>query len=440
MKANEFPGRTLTRFRYVGSKAAGVLVLGVFIILSILMVATGPKAEPAPRIEREWPVSYSIVTPVPVSPTIQVYGRLESDQQATLRAGITATVDAVVRREGDWVNKGEAILQLDKTEAELILHAVGAALQRAQAALRSVKNEYQLARTLGQHHEAQAALATEKLKRFESLHEQRMIADAQLDEIRHEANERAIVLARHMASLADFPNQVQQADAAVQEAQTRLAQAQLDLAHTDVNAPFSGRILRLEVATGDRISAGSALLHIADYERLQVRAPVPVDVGQRLRLALVNGQPVVASATVAGQRLGFELTGLAGDVKAGQSGIDAFFRVAPDALIALGSVVNLNLALPEVHGVVPVPVHALYDNNRVYLIRDNRLQAVAVERIGEHLDDQGNYRVLVRSLDLNAGDQLMISQLPAAMTGLLVTPTAALAEDAPTLAGQWSSW
>jgi HlyD family secretion protein len=102
--------------------------------------------------------------------------------------------------------------------------------------------------------------------------------------------------------------------------------------------------------------------------------------------------------------------------------------------------VNLNLALPEVHGVVPVPVHALYDNNRVYLIRDNRLQAVAVERIGEHLDDQGNYRVLVRSLDLNAGDQLMISQLPAAMTGLLVTPTAALAEDAPTLAGQWSSW
>lgn len=437
MKANEFTGRTLARFRYVGSKAAGVLVLGVFIMLSVLMVATGPKAEPAPRVEREWPVSYSIVTPAPVSPTLQVYGRLESDQQATLRAGITATVDAVVRREGDWVDRGEAILHLDKTEAELSLQAASAALQRAEAALRSVKNEHQLARTLGLHHEAQSGLATEKLKRFESLHEQRMIADAQLDEVRHEANERAMVLARHMASLADFPNQEQQAAAAVQEAQARLAQARLDLAHTDVVAPFSGRILRLEVSTGDRISAGTALLQIADYERLQVRAPVPADIGQRLRLALDSHKPVIASAEIAGQRLGFELSGLAGDVKAGQSGIDAFFRVAPDALIALGSVVNLNLALPEIHDVVPVPVHALYDNNRVYRIHDNRLQAVPVERVGEHLDDQGNYRVLVRSLDLNAGDQLMISQLPAAMTGLLVNPMAATAEETPVLAGQW---
>jgi HlyD family secretion protein len=149
---------------------------------------------------------------------------------------------------------------------------------------------------------------------------------------------------------------------------------------------------------------------------------------------------VIASAEIAGQRLGFELSGLAGDVKAGQSGIDAFFRVAPDALIALGSVVNLTLALPEIHDVVPVPVHALYDNNRVYRIHDNRLQAVPVERVGEHLDDKGNFRVLVRSLDLRAGDQLMISQLPAAMTGLLVNPMAATVEETPLLAGQWSNW
>jgi multidrug efflux pump subunit AcrA (membrane-fusion protein) len=266
-----------------------------------------------------------------------------------------------------------------------------------------------------------------------------MIADAQLDEVRHEANERAMVLARHMATLADFPNQVQQTAAAVKEARARFEQARLDLAHTDVKAPFNGRVLRLEVASGDRISAGTALVQVADFERLQIRAPVPGEVAHRLRTAMAMDKSVVASSTVIGNRLGFELIGLAGDVKAGQSGIDAFFRVAPDAVIALGSIVNLNLALPEIYEVVPLPVHALYDNNRVYRIHDNRLQAVSVERVGEHLDDHGNYRVLVRSTELKSGDQLMISQLPAAITGLLVSPVEATIEEAPVLAGQWSS-
>lgn len=439
MISKQFTGRTLTRFKYVGAKSAGVLVFGVFVILSILMVATGPKAEPAERVERDWPVFYSVVTPAPVSPTVQVYGRLETEQQATLRASLTATVAAVVRREGDWVNKGDTIVLLDSTEAQWALDAAEAALQRTEAMLRSVENEQKLASILGAHHEAQAALASEKLKRFESLHSQRMIADAQLDDVRHEANERAMVLARHMATLADFPNQVQQTAAAVKEARARFEQARLDLAHTDVKAPFNGRVLRLEVASGDRISAGTALVQVADFERLQIRAPVPGEVAQRLRTAMAMDKSVVASSTVIGNRLGFELIGLAGDVKAGQSGIDAFFRVAPDAVIALGSIVNLNLALPEIYGVVPLPVHALYDNNRVYRIYDNRLQAVSVERVGEHLDDHGNYRVLVRSTELKSGDQLMISQLPAAITGLLVSPVEATIEEAPVLAGQWSS-
>jgi multidrug efflux pump subunit AcrA (membrane-fusion protein) len=126
-------------------------------------------------------------------------------------------------------------------------------------------------------------------------------------------------------------------------------------------------------------------------------------------------------------------------LKTGQSGIDAFFRVAPDSVMALGAVVNLTISLPEETNVVALPMHAVYDNNRVYRIADNRLQAVEIERVGEHLDDTGNYRVLVRSPALGRGDQLLVSQLPTAMSGLLVRPT--LADGAPpsSLAGQWSS-
>jgi HlyD family secretion protein len=439
MNKQYFPGRTLARFRYLGAKAAGGLVFGMLLILSMLVAATGPNAEPVERAEREWPVSYREVSPGAMAPTIQVYGKLETDQSATLRAGVTATVAQVLRREGDWVDAGDALLRLDDAEVRLAEQSAQAALTRAEAALRSIRNEHQLARELGFHHEAQAQLAREKLQRFEALHKKSMIADAQLDDVRHEATERAMVLAQHQSRVLDFPNQEQQAEAAVAEATARLGQAQLDRQHTEIKAPFSGRIIALEVATGDRISAGSPLVSVADYDGLQVRAPIPVDVAQRLRRSLDQGQPVVAATSIAGERLGFELQGLAGALKTGQSGIDAFFRVAPDSVMALGAVVNLTISLPEETNVVALPMHAVYDNNRVYRIADNRLQAVEIERVGEHLDDTGNYRVLVRSPALGRGDQLLVSQLPTAMSGLLVRPT--LADGAPpsSLAGQWSS-
>ncbi|ALO44827.1 efflux RND transporter periplasmic adaptor subunit [Pseudohongiella spirulinae] len=417
-----FWGRGIDRFKYIGGKAAGVMILGMFFLLSALVVATGPEAAPMERVEREWPVSYGVIEPAALSPSLQVYGKLETAQLASLRASVTADVAEVRVREGDWVNKGDVIIGLDEREANLRLQAARAAVRRTEAALASVQSEWQLAKTLGEHHQAQADMASEKLKRFQSLHQQRMIADAQLDEVRHEANERAMVHARHQATLSDFPNQLIQSQAALEEAQARLAQAQLELTQTQVRSPFNGRIETLEVAVGDRVSAGAALVQVADYDSLQVRASVPTQIAQKLRADMLEGQPVVAKSDMHGRQLGFELRGLAGSVKSGQSGIDSYFHVNADPSLTLGSIINLTLSLPAEHNVVAVPLHALYDNSRVYRIADSRLQAVDIERVGEYTDQEGNYRILVRSPELSRGDQIMMSQLPTAVTGLLVNP------------------
>jgi len=65
---------------------------------------------------------------------------------------------------------------------------------------------------------------------------------------------------------------------------------------------------------------------------------------------------------------------------------------------------------------------------------------VEIERVGERMDNAGNYRVLVRSSALSRGDQLLVSQLPTAMTGLLVKPSSVESGQPAELAGQWSSW
>lgn len=411
--------------RFVASMA-GALIFVLLIAASLLVIATGPRAEPVAQSEREWPVSYHVAVPAPMSPSLKVFGRLESEQQAALRSAVTATVADVRVQEGEWVNRGDTLIVLDESELALVRRSAEALVRHAEAALQSVINEHQLSLGLAIHHEAQSALAANKLARFEALHEQRMIADAQLDEVRHEANERAMVQARHQASLANHPQDLAQAESALNEAQARLAQTELDLNHTRIKAPFNGRVLRIQAATGDRITAGTWLADVADYDRLRVRAPLPLAIAEQLRLALQQCETVIARSVVAGHIVDFPLHGVAGAMRDGQSGIDAFFQVSAETPLMLGGVVDLNVILPHEHDAVALPIHAVYDNNRIYRIQDNRLEALPVERVGDYVEGS-EFRVLVRSTALKEGDHIMISQLPAAMTGLKVLPQISLA-------------
>ena len=431
--------RRLPRLRHVGVRLAGVLVFGALITVSALIIATGPRAEPEARSEKEWPVGYKTVSPQALEPSFQVYGRLEAGQTAVLRAAISGSVSDVLFREGDWVDRGEVLALLDDAELTLAVSAAESALRQAQANRNSVLTSYELAQELTAHHEAQALMAVTKRERFDTLHEQRMIADAQLDEVLQEANERAMTLARHNSALKDFPYQIERADAAVAEAQTRLQRAQLDLSYARLTAPFSGRVLSIDVAEGDRIVGGTSLMKLADFESLQIRAAIPVETAQRLRQSLDRGLSVKGRAQAGSASEEFELLGLAGDVKPGQGGIDAFFEVDQDSVLALGSVVQLSLNLPAEPDVVSIPLHALYDNARIYRIEQNRLHALEVERVGEYQDQLGNYQLLVRSPAIKAGDQIMVSQLPTAVTGLLVVPVETNVAPATELAAQWSS-
>lgn len=66
-----------------------------------------------------------------------------------------------------------------------------------------------------------------------------------------------------------------------------------------------------------------------------------------------------------------------------------------------------------------LPVQSIYENDRIYEVRENR-RAIAIERVGEYQTESGEYRILVRSHELNAGQKIITTQLPKAISGLLV--------------------
>jgi multidrug efflux pump subunit AcrA (membrane-fusion protein) len=399
--------------------AAAVAMLAGAALTSVSIFATGPAPEPQVRAEKSWPVSVIEVEPQPHSPTFTAYGRMESNRIAHLRTDLIAEVAAVHVREGDWVIRGDLLVELSNAEVALLLDEREADLAQHRAQLRSIESEQaMLDRTVAQARSMQR-IAADKLARHQELMAARLISQSLLDEVIAQANMAAIDLESHERRLADLPNRIAGQRAAVARAEALAERARLEVAKTAVRAPFTGPVLAVHVAPGDRSNLVGTLVEVADADSFEVRVQVPSAYEHRFQQHLTDGHGVRATLPE-GQRL--LLGRLARRIQPGQSGLDAFFEPADGgaALPPLGRVVDLRIQLPAEPNVVALPIGSLYQNDRVYAVQNSRLQSIAVERVGEVQTPDGEYRVLVRAPELTGGLPVITTQLPKAAPGLLV--------------------
>ncbi|MBQ13571.1 MAG: hypothetical protein CMQ17_13255 [Gammaproteobacteria bacterium] len=320
------------------------------------------------------------------------------------------------------MEEDDLLIQLDAAEADLAVNIAQANFNRASAQFASVETEYELAKNLLPHFQELKSIADSKLGRATDLNSRDMVSDSALDDARQEASERGIALAQQAAAVADFPNKLQQQRAVVDETRAQLKKSVLDLEQTRIRAPFAGRVISNGVARGDRVIAGTPLIEIADSAGLEVRASVPTEIGYALNQSMLQGTKVVAFSELDGRPFNFVLDGMSADVKPRQSGIDVFFRNEMSETLDIGRVVSLTIRLPKEKNVIPVPVHALYENQTLFKVEENRLEAIHYDSVGDYFAANGEFGILVRSSQMRAGDLIMVSQLPRAMTGLLVDP------------------
>ena len=400
----------------------GVSILGVAVCLVGLLWVTMPQAAPRVTTEKSWLVSVVESQPSVLSPLLVAYGKVESRQVANLKTSIIAPVLEVLGQEGQWVAKGDLLVLLDARELELALGIAEAEHDRQLALFESVKNELEFTEEITRHYQALSDIADAKLKRHLDLFSNRMVSDAIVDEVRRESSQQAIILAKHLFSVGDFPNRIKQQEAVVREKRAFVDKARLDLAQTKIVSPFDGRVIQTLVAVGDRVLPGVSLMRVADHDGLEVRTSVSTKVGRQLRARIHQGFVVSATALIDDELIQFSLSRLSGDVKPGQSGIDIFFTSNEEVALDIGRVVSLAITLPEEKDVVVLPVQSIYDNNRIYRVENNRLVGINIEQVGDYVDADGRYRILVRSDQINPGDILVTTQLSRAISGLLVEP------------------
>jgi multidrug efflux pump subunit AcrA (membrane-fusion protein) len=426
------PRRLQQRFQQAGGRTrrflAGVGFIATALLASVSIFATGPNPVPAERVEKAWPVSVVEVAPTTLQPTFTAYGRVESSRVAHLRTDLNAEVAEVHVREGDWVEAGEVLITLNDRELQLDLMERRAELKELEAALQSIRIEQEMVEQTTQHYRSMQHVVQKKLARHQDLMAERLISQALLDEVTALANQATIEYQTHMRTLADFPNRLAAQEAAVERARAQVSQVELDIEKATIRAPYRGPVLGVSVAPGDRSNLGAVLADVADADAFEVRVQIPGRFGRRLNANLNNGAAVFAT-TPEGRTL--ELSRLSGRVKPGQSGLDAFFdmdTLQNDPHTALGRLLELAVTLPEENSVVALPVQSIYENDRVYAVRANgadgrqRLEAITVERVGEAQDADGEYRILVRSPAISNGTRIITTQLPRAISGLLVEP------------------
>ena len=307
---------------------------------------------------------------------------VRSERQVQVLPQANGVVLETLAEEGDRVAAGAVLAKLDARDA-------GAAVREAQVALREAENGVTQARIALR--EAESSIVTLELtavqakRNFERNENTGLISVQELDTLRlaHETAERDLVAAG--LNVERREHDLHAAETSVERSAVLLERAELALSHTEVRAPFAGRIAERLVSAGDTVSAATPLYVLVDIDDLVAILHRP----QR-ELALFLGRDLSNGALPA--NAGKALPPAAMDIRATAEALPG--RVFPGELLRLSPAIDpesgsfrVTVRLrPDAHGVQLLPGMLV----RLGLVTERRPDALvvpkrAVQREGDTL-------------------------------------------------------
>ncbi len=402
-------------------KIVPLLILIAAVMGFMVLRATGPSAPPPETSERIWQVRGMLVEPATHRPSLELFGRTASPQNATLRAAIEGEIEAVAVRDGQVVETGTLLVRIDPAETRLNLAQREAELREAESLIESERLRAQTDRRSLARERELLQIAQRGLDRARDLRGRELGSEAAVDDAQRSLEQARVALDAREQAVNDAPGRLLQAQARTDRLQAALERAQLDLQRSEIRAPMPARVVAVQVSPGERVRVGDPLLRLYALDDLEIRASLPEMLLPRIPPLLRNGTSLRARAVVGGQIVHAELVRLSGEAVSGEAGLSAYFRVVDGGTdLPLNRFVQLRLSLPEESASVAVPFEALYGQDRIYRVVDGRMQGLRIERLGEIVDGQGHTRALIRHADLAPDDVLVVTRLPNAVDGLRV--------------------
>ncbi len=200
--------------RYSKTLLASVAVLAVLGTASIATLSFTSQAKSQAAAIQAVPVSVAVVTEQNIAAWNDFSGHLEAVDRVEIRPRVAGAIKAIHFREGALVKAGDLLVTIDPAPFE-------AEVARARADVAAAS--------------ARLTLATSEQARAQRLWDDHAIAQSELE---------------------SKTNDLKAAQAGVDAAQAELQTASLNLSYTEVRAPVSGRVGKIEVTAGNLVAAG----------------------------------------------------------------------------------------------------------------------------------------------------------------------------------------
>lgn len=260
------------------------------LVLPLLIIGIGTggllwlsaKDAPPARVAQEpTPPLVETVTLKSDVPQFQIHvnGNVVPSREVTL----SAEVDGAVIFKGKSVESGRQVilnaplLRIDRSRFELQVNKLGSEIEQVEADLRKLQIEEQGTKAL-------IALATREAKIVEAASQRlaALVKNNAATAAEAEAVEKSEIQSRNTLRLLVNQSELIPIRRERLRAQLNLAtfeqkQAQLNLDHTEITAPFAGVITEVMVEQGDYVQAGDPLFKLVDMSTVDVECSLQLD-------------------------------------------------------------------------------------------------------------------------------------------------------------------
>jgi len=201
-----------------------------------------------------------------------VIGRLVASVRSQIASRIAGVVQTVAVRVGDRIKRGQVLVQIDTTLAEIEKRSAMAARKVAEAGVAVAQAKLKLAKqTFERQSKLQGSTAFSR-SRFEDLRQ----------------------------AMAQARSELAQAEASVGNTAAQIARADYTLAHAVITAPFDGVVIARSAQPGQYVQLGSTIAILLDTSNLEIDADVPTSLvsglrpGQKIQAHFDEGPETVA--------------------------------------------------------------------------------------------------------------------------------------------------
>lgn len=290
-------------------------------------------------------------------------GRVISPQRVTVALQGSGRVLRVAVAEGQAVELGQLLIELDNSDSRASLAQASAAVAQAQAKLRQLGELSQplAMQTLAQ---AQAGVvqARKTLSRNRDLVAQGFISQAAVDDAQRAVDVAASQVASALVQVktnAAGGSDVLLAEAALRQAQAGQQLARVKLDQGQVLAPSSGVLISRSVEVGDIVQPGKALMVLAASGQTQIL--IQIDEKNLSKIAL-DQKAYVSADAFASQRFEALVTYINPGVDATRGSVEVKLNIPnPPAYLRQDMTVSVDIETARRTGAVVIPTNTVED-------------------------------------------------------------------------------